>query len=137
MKWLPSKVGAEPKKLMFLGGLLAVLVVVYITNRNPGVPEQAAPVSAPAAAPVALKSLPPRNAAAPPIPMPPQRNAVARRDNTAIQDFKPSLKLPEGTDVSRIDPSLKLDLMARLLLLPAEGGERSLFEFGADRKSVV
>jgi hypothetical protein len=55
--------------------------------------------------------------------MPAQRNAGTRQGDTAIQDFKPTLKLPEGADVSRIDPSLKLDLMAQLLLLPMEGGE--------------
>jgi hypothetical protein len=133
MKWLPSQVGAEPKKLAILGGLAAVLVVVYIINRDPGVPEQAA-VSAPSATPVPLKSLPGRTTAAPPLPMPPQRNTPARRDNAAIVDFKPTLKLPEGADVSRIDPSLKLDLLARLQQLPEEGGERSLFEFGAAPK---
>ncbi|MSV34044.1 MAG: hypothetical protein EXQ47_00385 [Bryobacterales bacterium] len=134
MKWLPAKVGAEPKKLAALGGLLAVLLVVFITNRDPGVPEQSAPVSAPSAAPAPLKSLPVRSASAPPSPLPPQRTNAARRDNAAIVDFKPSLKLPEGADVSRIDPSLKLDLLARLQQLPAEGGERSLFEFGTAPK---
>jgi hypothetical protein len=115
---------------MALGGLLAVLVVVYFTNRDPGVTEPSAPVSAPSAAPVPLKGMPPRTASAPPPPVP-QRNTAARRENAAIVDFKPTLKLPEGADVSRIDPSLKLDLLARLQQLPAEGGERSLFEFGA------
>lgn len=133
MKWLPTSVGAEPKKLIALGGLLAVLVVVYITNRDPGVPDQA-PVSTPAASPAPLKPLPARTTSAPPLPMPPQRNTPARRDNAAIVDFKPTLKLPEGVDVSRIDPSLKLDLLARLQQLPLEGGERSLFEFGAAPK---
>ena len=137
MKYLPAKIGAEPKKLIALGGLLAVLLVVFITNRDPGVPEQSAPVSAPSAAPSPLKSLPVRTASGPPIPMHPQRNSAARRDNAAIVDFKPTLKLPEGADVSRIDPSLKLDLLARLQQLPAEGGERSLFEFGAAPKPMT
>jgi hypothetical protein len=134
MKWLPSQVGAEPKKLAILGGLAAVLVVVYITNRDPGVPDQSTPAPTPSAAPAPLKALPGRTGSAPPIPMPPQRNTAARRDNAAIVDFKPTLKLPEGADVSRIDPSLKLDLLARLQQLPEEGGERSLFEFGSAPK---
>jgi hypothetical protein len=134
VKYLPTKVGAEPKKMAILGGLFAVLLVVYLTNRNPGVPEQSATLNPPATAPVPLKSLPVRSASAPPTPLPPQRNNAARRDSAAIQDFKPSLKLPEGMDVSRIDPSLKSDLLARLQQLPAEGGERSLFEFGAAPK---
>ena len=48
----------------------------------------------------------------------------------SIQDFKPTLKPPEGIDVSRIDPTLNLDLLAKLQEVPIEGGERSLFEFG-------
>jgi len=44
------------------------------------------------------------------------------------------LKLPDGVDVSRIDPALKLDLLAQLQKVPLEGGERSLFEFGAAPK---
>lgn len=129
MKWLPSKVGAEPKKLAILGGLLAVLLVVFFMNRDSGVPGPPA-ASAPApAAPAPLKSFPAQSKTAT-VPLPAQRSGATRRDSAAIQDFKPSLKLPEGVDVSRIDPSLKLDLMARLQQLPAEGGERSLFEFG-------
>jgi hypothetical protein len=44
-------------------------------------------------------------------------------------DFRPSLKLPEGMDVSRIDPTLKLELMAKVRNVSIEGGSRSLFEF--------
>ena len=44
-------------------------------------------------------------------------------------DFRPSLKLPEGMDVSSIDPNLKLDLLAKVRKVSAEGGSRSLFEF--------
>jgi len=39
------------------------------------------------------------------------------------------LKLPDGMDVSRIDPTLKLDLMAKVRNVPVDGGSRSLFEF--------
>jgi hypothetical protein len=79
--------------------------------------------------PAALKRLPSNSATL----MPGQRQS-ARRSETAIEDFKPTLKLPEGADVSRIDPTLKLDLMAKLRDLPLEGGERSLFDFGAPPK---
>jgi len=44
-------------------------------------------------------------------------------------DFRPTLKLPEGMDVSSIDPTLKLDLMAKVRKVSVEGGSRSLFEF--------
>jgi len=67
-------------------------------------------------------------------PVPAQGGVTTRRGEAAIQDFKPTLKLPDGLDVSRIDPALKLDLLARLQQLPLEGGERSVFEFGAAPK---
>jgi hypothetical protein len=46
-----------------------------------------------------------------------------------IADFKPSLKLPDGVDVSRIDPALRLDLLAKVRNVELAGGTRSLFEF--------
>jgi hypothetical protein len=44
-------------------------------------------------------------------------------------DFKPTLKLPEGMEISRIDPTLKMDLLAKVRQVSVEGGARSLFEF--------
>ena len=138
MNLIPSQLGAEPKKLAILGGLAAVLIVVYFINRTPDVPQQAAS-TAPTAArnPVPLESLGARarsvQGAAGLTPQAPQTGST-RRGQTAIQDFKPTLKLPDGVDVSRIDPALKLNLLAQLQKLPLEGGERSLFEFGAAPK---
>jgi hypothetical protein len=137
MKLLPAGLGAEPKKLAFLGVLLGVLIVVYFLNRNPSSPAseanspaqssgrssgQATPGSAAQSVPVAAARLDVAT------PMPAQRSQ--RASETAIQDFKPSLKPPEGTDVSRIDPTLRLDLIAKLRTLEMEGGTRSIFDFG-------
>jgi hypothetical protein len=139
MNLIPSQLGAEPKKLAVLGGLAVVLIVVYFVNRTPDVPQQAASV-APAAArnPVPLESLGARarsvQTAAALNPQATPETGAARRGQPAIQDFKPTLKLPDGVDVSRIDPALKLNLLAQLQNLPLEGGERSLFEFGAAPK---
>jgi hypothetical protein len=132
MSVVPTKVGADPKRLVILGGLLVVLVVVYLLNRTPdsGAPSSQAASSSPAD-PAPLKRLPPVTPSGPPLPA--QRQS-ARRGEAAIQDFKPSLKLPDGADVSRIDPTLKLDLLAKLQDVPLEGGERSLFDFGAPPK---
>jgi hypothetical protein len=135
MTLLPSKVGAERKKLFILAGLALVAVIVYLINRSPDGPQAAAPE------PVASANIPARagstagSGAFTPsslTPMPPQRGGAERRAEAAIEDFKPTLKLPEGADVSRIDPSLKLDLIAKLRDIPLEGGERSLFEFGPE-----
>jgi hypothetical protein len=139
MNWIPAQLGAEPKKLAVLGGLAVVLIVVYFINRTPDIPQQAASITPQAARnPVPLESLGARartvqrtgGLAAPASP----GTGSTRRGQSAIQDFKPTLKLPDGADVSRIDPALKLDLLAQLQTLPLEGGERSLFEFGAAPK---
>ena len=138
MNLIPSQLGAEPKKVAILGGLAVVLIGVYLINRTPDVPQQAASVTPTAARnPVPLGSLAARargvQGAAGLTPQAPQTGS-ARRGQAAIQDFKPTLKLPDGVDVSRIDPALKLNLLAQLQKLPLEGGERSLFEFGAAPK---
>jgi hypothetical protein len=133
MKLAPTQVGANRRNLVILGGLLVVLVVVFFMNSNSGAPPQASVTpAAQATAPVPVRTpAAVRPTPASLTPMPPQRGQGTRREDASIQDFKPTLKLPEGMDVSRIDPSLKLDLMSKLQQLPMEGGERSLFEFGA------
>jgi hypothetical protein len=139
MNLIPSQLGAEPKKLAFLGVVLVVLIVVFFINRTPDVPQQAASITPPVARnPVPLESLGTRarsvQSAAGLTPQGAPETGSARRGQTAIQDFKPTLKLPDGVDVSRIDPALKLNLLAQLQELPLEGGERSLFDFGAPPK---
>jgi len=136
MNLIPSQLGAEPKKLAVLGGLAVVLAVVYVINRTPDVPQQAASIAPPAARKaVPLESLSARarsvQGAAGLSPQGASETGSPRRGQVGIQDFKPTLKLPEGVDVSRVDPALKLNLLAELQTLPLEGGERSLFEFGA------
>lgn len=132
MKLVPANLGAEPKKIALLGGLLVVLLAVFFLNRTP---DSAAPLTvkspgegAAGAGPLATVSTLTRNE--PALPLPPVR-ATAKRGETSMQDFRPTLKLPEGTDVSSINPELKLDLLAKLRKLETEGGRRSLFEFGA------
>ena len=139
MNLIPSQLGAEPKKLAILGGLAVVLIVVYLINRTPDVPQQAASITPPAARnPVPLESPGARarsvQNAAGLTPQAAPETGSTRRGQAAIQDFKPTLKLPDGVDVSRIDPALKLNLLAQLQNLPLEGGERSLFEFGSAPK---
>ena len=130
MNLVPTSLGADRKRLVILGALLALLAAVYFINRTPGSGEpQPQAASTLPNDPAPLKRLP--STAPAPVLSPRQ---TARRGETAIEDFKPSFKLPEGADVSRIDPTLKLDLMAKLRDLPLEGGERSLFDFGAPPK---
>ncbi len=134
MSLIPSQLGAEPKKLAVLGALAVVLVVVYFINRTPDIPQQAASVAPAARNPVPLESLGARARSSAALTAVPAQTGSARRGEAAIQDFKPTLKLPDGADISRIDPALKLNLLAELQTLPLEGGERSVFEFGAPPK---
>jgi hypothetical protein len=39
------------------------------------------------------------------------------------------LKLPEGLDISRVDPTLQTNLLAKVREVSTEAGSRSLFEF--------
>lgn len=145
MKWLPAQLGAEPKKVAFLGGLLVVLIGVYFWTRE-SAPAAPLAVESPGAAAVpVIKSAPalvrqspasalpsPSSPSSTPSPMAYQR--TARRGENSIQDFRPTLKLPEGTDVSRIDPELHLDVLAmahaQASAQSGASGRRSLFEFG-------
>ena len=135
--WLPSNIGAEPKKLAMLAGVLALLGVVWWTNQSP---EPAAPPLAAQPPAVATKAaqVPPR-----PIPSPTvqvERRRVVGKSGPAqqtIADFRPTLKLPEGTDVSNIDPSLRLELLAKADSREVAGGARSLFEFSAAPVAAV
>ena len=127
MNLIPSKIGAEDKKKVFwLGGLVVVLVGVFIWNSSGS---SSSPSPGPATAPKAADKTPgalgPRTAT--PAIMPPHRSG---RGPTSVDDFRPTLKLPDNTDVGKIDPTLKLDLLAKLKKVDMEGGARSLFDFG-------
>jgi hypothetical protein len=142
-KWMPAGLGAEPKKVAILAVLLVVAGIAYFMNSGPNVPAGVTTTPVAPRDPEALKNLPPRPAAgsrnstvASLTPMPAAR-AANRRGDASFQDFKPSLKLPDGVDVASINPTLKLELLAKLQELPMQGGERSLFDFGAAPKPKV
>ena len=125
-KLLPAKLGAEPKKLAVLAALLVAAGIAYWVSSAPSgdaaaTPTTAAPSRTPAAVPIEAPPAPPRPAA--------KGDSVSGARGNAIADFKPTLKLAEGMDVSRIDPALHLDLLARVRNAEAGGGSRSLFEF--------
>lgn len=127
MKWNVSGLGAEPKKVVLLGVL--VLAAAYLLYNNfsghPGetsdgvAGRRAAPAAGPAA-PRAATNRAGRN-----------RANLGARGN--LQEFRPSLKpkKDEVVDPSRIDPTLRLDLLAKLKSVRVEGGTRNLFESGA------
>jgi hypothetical protein len=124
-KLIPAQIGAgDKKKVMILAGLGVTLVVVWFINRDPSAPVQAPTVRVP----VRPNAPGPRDVPTEVSPGP----RVATRTSSArgsIADFRPTLKLKEGTDVSKIDPSLHLDLLAKVKNVAMSGGSRSLFEF--------
>ena len=135
MKLLPSQVGAEPKKVAILGAIVVVAGIVYWANRT-AAPEALASVTTKTVAdPVALKNLP--EVATRPVapvrdtsPMPAKRTSKGGAAASTGEDFRPTLKPKDGVDVTRIDPTLHLELLAKVREVPMEGGSRNLFEFG-------
>ena len=57
--------------------------------------------------------------------------AAARVGRRGAQDqgFEPTLLLPEGVDVTKIDPTLHLNVLERVRSVGDVGGKRSLFDF--------
>jgi hypothetical protein len=114
---MPSGLGAEPKKVALLIALLVLAPVAYWYGNSdvPSGPSTPAPrASVPAEIPRVQ------------MPRPVQRTA-ARGPRT--EDFRPSLKLPDDFDLSKVDPTLRVELLARVRQTGEVGGARSLFEF--------
>jgi hypothetical protein len=122
MSLMPSKVGADPKKIAVLGGLVAVAGFVYLYNSNSGGESGSAAVPARA-----------RVGTAAPSTLASQRSAerqsyrVVQQSAGGTREFRPSLK-PRNIDPATIDPTLRLDLLAKLKSVTVEAGTRSLFE---------
>jgi hypothetical protein len=121
MKLIPTQLGAEPRKLAILGGLAVLLVYFFVSNRSsddasaparPRAQETGMPASAP------VRSI---------------ARTTTRRSglNRNLQEFRPSLK-PKDVDRSTIDPTLHMDLLAKLQDVKVEGASRSLFEFSKE-----
>jgi hypothetical protein len=118
-----SGVGAEPKKIAVLIGLGAIAGYFYISNSNFGGSSTPAPAS------TAQPAVGSRIAA-----RPGGRTAgrVGQKGlNSGSREFKPSLK-STGIDPSNIDPTLHLNLLAKLQGVQVEAGGRSLFEIGKE-----
>jgi len=120
------KLGADRKKVVFLGGLLAVLVLVWLFGSGDSTPQNPAPVSS--ARPASPVPGGPRG----PVPRPTARKASRASSSgrgMSVQEFRPTLKPKEDVDMSRVDPTLRLETLAKLRNVKLEGGSRSLFEF--------
>lgn len=124
------KLGAERNKAYILGALLLLAAYSFYTNvlsdgDVPGSASRSAAVTPSAAAPT---SQPGPTAA--PGSRPTQRRGLYGRQ--AVGEFRPTLKYarPEDRpDPMKVDPTLRLDLLAKLQSVTVEGGARSLFDF--------
>jgi hypothetical protein len=133
MPKLKMELGAEPKKIAILGGLLLVAAYLFYANvfsepesgRGPAAASR--PVSSPAATGVVQQARQAQDAVIATGPRVPDRPRTAG----GRSEFKPTLKPKEASDPMAIDPSLRTDLLDRLAGATVSGSQRSLFEFGA------
>jgi hypothetical protein len=113
------KFGAEPKKLGWLVGLLALAGIVYWMNSSPDAPSPS-PVtrSSAAADPVAGLTAPAVNSNSTK-----QRRTVS---GTAVMSDG-IFKRPDTVDPMKTDATLRLDLLAKVQGIGSEGGVRNIF----------
>jgi hypothetical protein len=120
---MKMQLGAEPKKIAILVGLLVVAVVVFMMNSDPSPGTTAtATGSAPAA------QVPPSNTQL----ATPAAAANRPRGRTSGGQFTPRLRPKPGEqrpDPMTIDPTLRLDVLAKLQNVSVEGTRRSIFDF--------
>ena len=120
MNLIPDKMGGSRNQVMWLIGLTLVLVVVWWSQREPSSPTVTVPAK-PAPSIARQGPVVPESSFGPKMPT---------RGNRKADDFRPTLKLPDGIDLTKIDPTLKIDLLAKLQKVPLEGGARSVFDWG-------
>jgi hypothetical protein len=116
-----SSVGAEPKKIAILVGLGAIAGYFYFTSNNSGGPSTPAPAStAQPASGVRVGARPAGRGL----------RVTQKGLNQGSREWKPNF----GTDIdpSNIDPTLHLNLLAKLQGVTVEAGSRSLFEIGKE-----
>lgn len=118
-----SGLGAEPKKLAVLGGLVLIGGYFYFSNRTPSDSGGSTPASS-------LRSVPAAD-----VPVTLQRNALnkararAQQRNSQQLEFHPTLKFKDGQlDRANIDPTLRLDLLEKVQNVKIDNVSRSLFE---------
>jgi len=124
------KLGAEPKKVAILIGLL--LVAAYFLYSNLGSSPTAASAE-PKARPAAVQSGIPDATPLPEAKTSTQRATAPRR---AEQEFHLSFK-NKGVDPSTIDPKLRLDLLAKVRSVDVGPAERNLFAWGPTPPPVL
>lgn len=118
------KLGAEPKKVLILGGLVLVAGIVYFTQ------------SSGSSEPAATRRPAPTSNASPTPAVPTTRTAERRRRGTSSSagEFKPVLRSPnpqDRPDPATIDPQIRFDLLAKLEGVQVNSSGRNIFQMRA------
>jgi hypothetical protein len=128
------KMGAEPKKIAILAALLVVGAIVLWLNvfsgdsGSPPVSTARTTVAAPAPA-VTAPPPAPAVTAPPPVTM---RKRSAKKSNS-VSEFKIRQGVEPGEDKpdpATIDPTLRLDLLAKLQQVETPASMRNIFQYG-------
>jgi hypothetical protein len=113
--------GSEPKKVAALGVLLVgVAIALYINVFSGDTPP---PVTAPVQAPVVSQ-----------VQSAPRQTRQRKTSSSGVFEFKPRVGFarPEDRpDPATIDPTLRLDLLAKVQNVEPEDAIRNLFQYGA------
>lgn len=119
---LEMKFGADQKQLIALGVLGVVLAGVVYTNYFTG--------------PAELTSAPVAKSVTPAVKSTPTAPALTVKKKTNLdrraQEFRPrigTVRAEDRPDPMTVDPTLRLELLARMERLQITGGMRSLFDF--------
>jgi hypothetical protein len=115
--------GAEPRKVVLLAILGAIALYFVYSNLFS---------SDDGGRPAAVSPRPASETTPPLFPDGARPEASVRRmPGRATQEYRPTMKRrPEDRiDPTKVDPTLRLDLLAKLASVQMEGGERSLFDF--------
>ena len=127
------KLGATPKQIAILVGLVLVALYFQFSGDDDGRPKSDAKRGpAPASVP------PPVSGSAGPRAVTPvaARNTAAPRPNSRNRtslEYKPVLRprrVEDRVDPTTIDPTLRTDILAKLATIQIQGGSRPLFDFG-------
>lgn len=125
----PLKIGAEPRKVAALAGLLVLAVGIYFWNsRDSNGPTASGKAAAPPRAALKRALQNPQGAE-------PEAEAAAKTASPtaaeAARDFRPTMKRKsdEAANPEQFDPTLRTDLLDKLASVRIEAVQRSLFDF--------
>jgi hypothetical protein len=121
-------IGTEPKKLAILGGLVVVAgVVFYLNVFSSGDSPGPAPAPRAAAVPQAVNA----SSVSATKPSDNRRSKTRGSASTEIKFRQGSLRPEDAPDPTTIDPTLRLDLLAKVQNVEPEATMRNLFKYGA------